>query len=315
MKLSVIVPCYNEEKTVDKFYRSISEVFLKAEYLREIIFVNDGSSDLTAEKLSALAQRDETVKVIEFSRNFGQTAAIVCGLKNCSGDCAVILDCDLQDPVELIPAMLAKREEGYDVVHARRIKRKGESFFKRATAKLYYKFLSSISNEPIPRDTGEFKLLDRRVIDQIVKLGEHDKYLRGLESWVGFKQGFVDFERKERIDGKTHYTMKKMVKLATNGVLSNSEFPLYLPLKLGIFSTFASIAAFITFAVLAALGNPLPLTAWLFPSIGLAFSLSCVFLGFTNAYVARIYREVQNRPEYIIAKTINLEEKEKNDRA
>lgn len=309
MKLSIIVPCYNEQESINDFYNAIKPVLTSCSDEHEIIFVNDGSTDSTSRILSDLAKTDICVKVVEFSKNFGQTAAILCGMNYSDGDCVAELDCDLQDPVELLPVMVEKFKEGFEVVHGRRSKRKGESLFKKATASAYYKFLDKIADSPVPRNTGEFKLMSRRVVDEILKMPERDKYLRGLESWVGFKQTFVDFERQERKKGKTHFTLKKMAKLAADGILSNSVYPLTLSIKIGFFVGFLSVAAFVTFIVLTCMSISLPLVAWLFPTITLMFAVSFTLNGFSNAYIARTYREVRHRPEYIVANTLNCEER------
>ncbi|MBP5373208.1 MAG: glycosyltransferase family 2 protein, partial [Clostridia bacterium] len=241
------------------------------------------------------------------SRNFGQQAAILCGFRVCTGDCAVELDCDLQDPVELIPKMIEKWKEGYDVVHGRRIARKGETFFKKATASYDYKKLAKVSSIDLPRNTGDFKRLDRKIVDIIINLPEHNKYLRGLESWVGFKQTFVDYERNERIAGETHYTMKKMINLAKAGLISNSFYPLSFSLKFGVFGGVLSVLGYIALIFLAAFGVINGPVWWLFPTITLLFSGLAVFNGLTNLYIEKIYDEVKNRPEYIIDDKINLE--------
>ena len=307
-KISIVVPCFNEQSTVETFYTAIVPVLEGTGMEYEILYVNDGSRDDTLSILKTLAQKDEKVKVLSFSRNFGQQAAILCGYRHASGDCVMELDVDLQDPVELIPTMIEKWKEGYDVVHGRRTKRKGESVFKKATAYCYYKFLDKISKVSVPRNTGDFKLYDRKVIEVITGMSEKNKYIRGLASWVGFKQTFVDFERNERSAGETKYTLKKMVALAKTGVLSNSNWPLYLSLKTGIFGCFASLACFLTFVVLACCKIFLPLTAWLFPTVTLCASGLALFNAITNLYVEKINDEVQNRPEYIVAEKINLDE-------
>lgn len=306
MKISVVVPCYNEEATVEKFYEACLPVLKGMNIDYEIIFVNDGSRDATREKLSELAEKDFNVKAINFSRNFGQQPAILCGFRYSTGDCVVELDCDLQDPVELIPEMYAKFLEGYDVVHGRRVKRKGESIFKKATAAMYYKFLAKISTAKMPRDTGDFKLLSRRVVDLVCSMPEHQKYLRGLESWVGFKQTFVDFERKERVAGETHYTLKKMINLAKAGILANSNYPLSLSMKVGVCGGILSVLGFIALIILAIVGVYFESILWLIPTLVLLFSVSYVFNGLTNLYIANIYEEVKNRPEYIVEETKNL---------
>lgn len=307
-KVSIIVPCYNEEQTVEVFYNAITSEFEKFNYELEVIYVNDGSTDKTEELITQLCQKDKRIKLISFSRNFGQQSAIVAGLSSCTGDCALELDVDLQDPVEVIPLMLEKWEEGFEIIHGRRKKRHGESAFKKVTASMYYKFLGKITDRGIPRNTGDFKLYDRKAINAIVSLPEHDKYLRGLASWVGFKQTFIDFDRHERSAGQSHYTVKKMIKLAKAGVLSNSGYPLYLSIKIGLAFTILSLLAFATFIVLACCKIALPLVAWLFPTVTLIGSMIFVFNGITNLYIERIYAETKNRPDYIIDKKINFEE-------
>ena len=309
MKLSVIVPCYNEQETVKRFYDAIIPVFSSIEDCRyELIFVNDGSRDKTEEILSGLADSDKAVKVVNFSRNFGQQSAILCGFRECTGDCAMELDCDLQDPVEVIPEMVKKWREGYDVVHGRRTVRRGETLFKKATAAMYYKRLAKISSVDIPRNTGDFKLLDRKVIDVIIGLPEHNKYLRGLESWVGFRQTFVDYERHERVAGKTHYTLKKMFNLAKSGVISNSNHPLTLSLKIGAIGLALSALCFLTFIVLAIAGVSLGVAAWLFPTIAFVGSGLLLANAITNMYIEKIYDEVKNRPEYLVKNKKNFDE-------
>lgn len=306
-KISVVVPCYNEEKTINIFYEKTVPVLERTGYDFELIFVDDGSADKSLQVLKQLALTDERVKVLSFSRNFGQQAAIICGYKYSSGDAVMETDCDLQDPPEVMLEMVKKWEEGYQVVHGRRIERKGESFFKKATASAYYKFLSKITDFPVPRDTGDFKLYDRVVINSILAMPEKDKYIRGLASWVGFKQTFVDYSRVERVAGDSKYTLKKMAKLAKTGIVSNSEYPLYLSLKSGIFGGVLSGVALLTFIVLAICGVNLPLTAWLFPTVILLFSLSWIFNSLSNIYISGIYSEVKKRPDYIVAESVNFD--------
>lgn len=306
-KISVVVPCYNEEKTINIFYEKTVPVLERTGYDFELIFVDDGSADKSLQVLKQLALTDDRVKVLSFSRNFGQQAAIICGYKYSSGDAVMETDCDLQDPPEVMLEMVKKWEEGYQVVHGRRIERKGESFFKKATASAYYKFLSKITDFPVPRDTGDFKLYDRVVINSILAMPEKDKYIRGLASWVGFKQTFVDYSRVERVAGDSKYTLKKMAKLAKTGIVSNSEYPLYLSLKSGIFGGVLSGVALLTFIVLAICGVNLPLTAWLFPTVILLFSLSWIFNSLSNIYISGIYSEVKKRPDYIVAESVNFD--------
>lgn len=305
-KISIVTPCYNEEATVLSFYDAVVPALENTGYDFEIIYVNDGSSDGTRELINGLAAKDQRVKTITFSRNFGQQAAILCGFRHATGDCVAEMDVDLQDPVEVLPLMLKKWEEGYEVVHGRRRSRKGESAFKKTTAKWYYRFLHRITGIRIPENTGDFKLLDRKVVEIIVALPEHERYLRGLESWVGFRQTFVDFDRNERSAGETKYTLKKMVRLAKNGIVSNSAWPLTLSFKIGAALGATSVLCFLTFIILAICGIGLPVVAWLFPFIALLISVLCVCNALTNLYLSKVYDEVKNRPDYIVQEKINL---------
>lgn len=306
MKLSVVVPCYNEEKTVGEFYKEVTPVLTEITHDYEIIFVNDGSKDQTLPLIKTLASADEKVKVISFSKNFGQQAAILAGLKASRGDAVIPMDCDLQDPVDVLPKLVEKWQDGYLVVHARRLKRDGETKFKKATAKAFYRFLNKVSETEIPEDTGDFKLLDRKVVDIVTSLKERNKYLRGLESWVGFKQGFVDFERKERFAGKTNYTLKKMLKLSADGILSNSSYPLKLFLRLGIALSVVSVLGLIACLVLQITLPHFNPVWWILAVNGLIGGLLACQKGFSDMYLYRVYEDEKARPEFIIEETVNL---------
>lgn len=307
-KYSIVVPVYNEEEAIPRFYDAILPVMDKLNEPYEIIFVNDGSKDKTLEILRNLAQKDNRVKYLSFSRNFGQQAAIYCGFEHSTGDAVIDIDVDLQDPVEVLPLMIEKWKEGYEVVHGKRTTRKGETFFKKITSSLYLKFLKIISGLKIPKNVGEFKLFDRKVIDVINSIPDKDKYLRGITAWVGFKQTEVEFVRNERTVGKTNYNLKKLLKLAWSGIISMSTWPMTLSMKFGNFGAFLSFAAFITFTVLVCCGVALPLVVWLFPTITLCFSISFILNGFNNIYITRTYVASQGRPRYIISEKKNFEE-------
>ncbi len=306
MKLSVVIPCHNEQETAGKFYSAILPVLKGLNIDYELIFVNDGSKDDTFTVLKGLSMLDNRVKVISLSRNFGQQAAILCGLKASTGDAVIPIDCDLQDPVEVIPEMLEKWKQGYAVVHGRRLSRAGETGFKKSSAKAFYRFLNKVSATDIPEDTGDFKLLDRKVVDVITSLKEHNKYLRGLESWVGFKQTFVDFERKERVAGKTNYTLKKMLKLSGDGIFSNSDFPIKFFLKLGIGLTALSVLSLIALLVVSIVQKYLYSTWLIISVIGLIGGLLLLQKGFSDIYLYRVYEEAKDRPEYLIDEKINF---------
>ncbi len=307
VKYSVVVPCFNEEETVGAFYSAVVPVMEKTKEKYELIFVNDGSRDKTEEILKDIASKDKKVKVINFSRNFGQQAALLAGFEASQGDAVIDIDVDLQDPVEAILPMIEKWKEGYDIVHGKRLVRKGETFFKKATSTIYTKFYKNITGLDIPKNCGDFKLFDRKVIDVITSMPERDRFLRGITAWVGFKQTYVEFERQKRVAGETKYTIKKLFKLATNGIVANSSYPLSLSLKTGIFGTICSLLAFVTFVVLSICKVSLPLVSWLFPTITLVGSLMFIFNGISNIYTARIYFEVQDRPKYIIREKINFD--------
>ena len=308
-KISLVIPMYYEEQVAEECYKRVTKVLkdLK-EYNYEIIFINDGSKDKTLEILENLAKTDDNVKIISFSRNFGHQAAVTAGLKYVSGDAIIIMDADLQDPPELIPDMLEYWKNGYEVIYGKRKKRDGESAFKLFTAKVFYETLNALSDVEIPKDTGDFRLVDRKVVDVINQLPEHNKFLRGLFSWVGFKQYAYEYERKERFAGKTKYPLKKMLKLAKDGILGFSTKPLKIVGGLGIISVLISIAILI-YAILSFTYKWNSLTpGWTSIMCTMTFLGGIILLSLwmIGEYIARIYDETKQRPEYIIDKTINI---------
>ena len=309
-KVSLIIPMYYEEEVAETCYKRVEKVLAGLKnYEYEIIFINDGSKDKTLEILEKIANKDKNVKVISFSRNFGHQAAVTAGLKYISGDAIVIIDADLQDPPELIPDMLKLWEDGNEVIYGKRNKRKGESAFKLLTAKMFYKTLNALSDVEIPRDTGDFRLVDRKVVDVINALPEHNKFLRGLFSWVGFKQTPFNYERKERVAGKTKYPFKKMVKLASDGIVSFSTKPLKLLGKLGVLSILISFAILI-YSIISYIFELNNLTAgWTSIMVAITFfaGVQLVSLWIISEYIGRIYDETKNRPQFIIDKTINID--------
>lgn len=309
-KISIIIPMYFEEKTVNEAYKRTKKVFEELkQYSYEIVCIDDGSKDKTLQLIENIASKDKNVKVISFSRNFGHQAAITAGLKAVTGDAAVIMDCDMQDPPELIPEMIKLWENGNDVIYAKRKIRKGENKFKLYTAKMFYRLLNKISEIKIPEDTGDFRLADRKVIDVINELPEHNKYLRGLFTWVGFKQVPLEYERQERFAGKTKYSLTKMVKLASDGITSFSKKPLKILGIFGIFAIIASILLFI-YAIISyvfKLNSLMP--GWTSIMITITFfgGLQLISVWLISEYIGKIFDESKNRPEYIIAKKINLD--------
>ena len=306
--ISIITPVYNEHECLPTFFKRVIPIMEEIGLPFEIIAVNDGSKDDSAEILRAQCEKDKRCKAVNFSRNFGQQAAFLCGLKNSSGDCAILIDADLQDPPELFPEMIAKWKEGYDVVHGIRKVRKGETFFKKFTSSFFIKLLTKSSGLDIPANSGEFKLYDRKVIDAICALPEKSRYLRVQIAWVGFKQTTVEFDRDERTEGETKFTLKKMLKTAEAGIVPYSPKVLKLSGKVGLVGGVLSTLTFLTFIILAIAGNTLPLTAWLFPTITLATSILLVSNGITDLYLGYLYEDVKNRPVYIEREKINFED-------
>lgn len=317
-KISVVIPMYYEEEVVDICYKRVVNNLKKLsdKYNYEIIFINDGSKDSTLEILKKIASNDDNVKIISFSRNFGHQAAVTAGIRNVTGDAIIIMDADLQDPPELFEGMIEKWEEGYEVVYGKRKTREGESIFKLLTARMFYNTLNKLSEIEIPKDTGDFRLVDRKVIDVIATLPEHNKFLRGLFSWVGFNQYAYEYNRVNRIAGKTKYPFKKMFKLATDGILSFSAKPLKIVGAIGIFSVIVSIIILI-YSIVSYMFKLNSLTpGWTSIMCTMTFigGIILISLWMIGEYIARIYEESLGRPEYIIDELMNFkgEEYEEN---
>ena len=317
-KISVVIPMYCEEEVVDICYKRVVNNLKKLsdKYSYEIIFINDGSKDSTLEILKKIASNDDNVKIISFSRNFGHQAAVTAGIRNVTGDAVIIMDADLQDPPELFEGMIEKWEEGYEVVYGKRKTREGESRFKLLTARMFYNTLNKLSEIEIPKDTGDFRLVDRKVIDVIATLPEHNKFLRGLFSWVGFNQYAYEYNRVNRVAGKTKYPFKKMFKLATDGILSFSAKPLKIVGAIGIFSVIVSIIILI-YSIVSYMFKLNSLTpGWTSIMCTMTFigGIILISLWMIGEYIARIYEESLGRPEYIIDELINFkgEEYEEN---
>ncbi len=309
-KVTLVIPMYYEEKVAEECYKRVKENLVKLEnYEHEIIFVNDGSKDKTLEILQKIAEEDVNVKVISFSRNFGHQAAVTAGLQYVTGDAIVIMDADLQDPPELIPDMLKLWEDGNEVIYGKRKSRDGESIFKLFTAKMFYKTLNALSDVEIPKDTGDFRLVDRKVVDTINALPEHNKFLRGLFSWVGYKQKAFEYERKERFAGETKYPLKKMLKLASDGIISFSTKPLKLVGALGMISIIISIVL-LTYAFVSYIFNLNNISAgWTSIMVVVTFfsGIQLLSIWIIAEYVGRIYDETKQRPQYIVDRKINID--------
>jgi len=298
---SIIIPVYNEEAVVHETYLRLSRVMQVIAQPYELLFINDGSRDRTAEIIEGLAEADNCVKLLDFSRNFGHQIAITAGMDYARGDAIVIIDADLQDPPELIPQMIDKWHEGYDIVYAQRSKRKGETLFKKWTAALFYRTLRALTEVDIPLDTGDFRLIDRKVCYAMCSIREKNRFVRGLVSWVGFRATAVEYVREERFAGETKYPLKKMLRFSMDGITSFS----YKPLKLATYLGFMiSLASFIY--LLISLGQRLFTTStvagWssLIACLLLLNGVTLIILGILGEYVGRIYDETKNRPLYIL---------------
>ncbi len=299
MLLSVIVPLYNEEEIVAKTFAVLEQELAGIEH--ELIFVNDGSTDRTREILESLLPQTPQNRLVSFSRNFGHQAAFSAGLRHARGRAVVIIDGDLQDPPALIRDMLKKWEEGYQVVYAQRKKRKGETFFKKASAHAFYKILHALTSIDIPMDTGDFRLMDRAVVDQLNALPERNRFLRGLVCWVGFKRTGILYERKERIAGKSKYPLRKMFRLAMDGITSFSTTPLKISFLTGTVATTVAFGLFV-WSVLEKFLNPVttvPGWASLMTAIVFFGGIQLMSIGILGEYIGRIYEEVKQRPLYI----------------
>ncbi len=301
IRYSIVVPVYNEELVAEESYKRLKQVMDSTGEAYELIFVNDGSRDKTAEIISGICDRDSNVKLINFSRNFGHQTAITAGMDNSSGQAVVVIDADLQDPPEVILEMIAKWKEGYDVVYGQRLKRKGETFFKKITAKMFYRLLASMTSVDIPVDTGDFRLIDRKVCDVMSSLTEKNRYVRGLVSWVGFRQTAVTYVRDERFAGETKYPLKKMLKFAMDGITTFSYKPLKISTYIGFLVAACSFIYLIVVLCLRLFTNT-TVTGWASTlAVSLIFNgVILMMLGIIGEYIGRIYDEAKNRPLYII---------------
>lgn len=313
MELSVVVPVLNEASNVRPLYERLIKTLENVTSDFEIIYIDDGSTDDTTKNVMALRSEDERVKLVSFSRNFGHEMANSAGFRKASGDAVVIIDGDLQDPPELIADMYSKFKEGFDIVYAKRTSRKKESILKKMTSKVFYRVMKYMSYVELPLDTGDFRLLSRRVVDEVNKLNEHNRFFRGITHWVGFNITHVEFSRDERHSGKTKYNYFKLIKLAVDAILSFS----YKPLKM--FSIFGFCMSAFSFLFMAywiiykfITNNPIAGWTSLVTIILFCFGIVMMQISVLGEYVARIYEEVRRRPLYIVAKQEGIEN-EKTD--
>ena len=307
-KFSVVVPAYNEEEVLPHTHKRLTAV-MEGLGSYEIIYVNDGSRDNTLSILKELAEKDPHVVAVYFSRNFGQQAAVTAGMHAARGRAVILIDADLQDPPETIPKMVERWRAGADVVYGKRKLRKGETFFKKITSKLYYRVFRFLSGSNAPLDTGDFRLMDRKVVDEINAMTEHNRYVRGMISWVGFRKEPVEFIREEREYGETKYGVRQMVRLAIDGIVGFSLKPLTITIPMGLVVAVASLIALIVELVLALCGRMIPLVYPLLTGLFLFVGLLFVIIGILGGYIGRIYDEAKERPNYIINEIITQEER------
>lgn len=301
MELSVIIPIYNEEDNIHNLYDRLKPVVQGITNSHEFIFINDGSKDLSFDLIKALSSKDDTIRYINFSRNFGHQIAVMAGIDHCKGDAVVIIDADLQDPPELIVDMYAKMQEGYEVVYAKRKSRNGENFLKKFTAKTFYRILGSLTSISIPVDTGDFRIMHKQIVEVLKKMPEQQKFLRGQISWIGFNQTFVEYDRQERQGGETGYTYKKMIRLALDGITSFSN----VPLKFATLSGF--LVSGVAFSVMLyalysrfILKDFVPGWTSMILSVMFIGGIQLITIGIIGEYISRISTNIRNRPLYII---------------
>lgn len=310
-KLAVIVPCYNEEAVIGESYRRTKAVLERLPNPTEIIYINDGSEDGTRDLLNQIAANDPDVRVIHFSRNFGHQPAVTAGINHCDADLAVIIDADMQDPPELIPDLLALyAKENANVVYCVRKSREGESFFKLFTSKMFYRVLNYMSEVHFPLDTGDFRLIDRKVMNEFNRFKERGKYIRGLISWVGFHQVPFYYEREARIAGTTKYPLSKMLKFASTAMLYFSKKPLRLAASLGFISVVVGIVLAVWFTLGKIYGFSDAEEGWtsIMTSIIFFGGVQLLTVGVLGQYVGILFDEIKARPEYIVDEKKNFEE-------
>ncbi len=300
--LSVVIPCFNEEEVIGETVKRLRAFCGGLVDLQvELIFVDDGSRDRTRELLRGYAAEDSRIRIVGFARNFGHQIAVTAGIDAARGDAVVLIDADLQDPPEVVHEMVAKWREGYDVVYGTRTDRPGESAFKLATARAFYRLLNRLSDVPIPLDTGDFRLMSRPVVETLKAMPERDRFVRGMVSWVGFRQVALPYRRAERFAGESKYPMRKMLRFATDGILSFSIKPLQMSITLGLLAAVLSLSG-IAYALYLRVFTSVWVEGWTALMIAVLFlgGVQLVCVGILGEYVGRIYNEVKRRPLYVV---------------
>ena len=304
--LSIIIPVFNEENNVTPLLERLLPVISRYQY--EVIFISDGSTDATAAEVKKHAEKNSNIKFVNFYRNFGHQMALTCGYRQAQGDCVITIDADLQDPPEIIHEMIEKWKAGAKVVYARRKTREVDSFFKKKTAALFYRFINFLSETPIPDEVGDFRLLDKEIVQFLNNLPEQSRFLRGLVAWGGYPAEFVYFKREKRHRGETHYTFSRMLNFALEGIISFSTKPLRLASYLGFLSAGVGFLG-ILYAIVGKFFHPIGwVTGWTALFVGIMFvgGVQLLTIGIIGEYISRIYIEIQKRPQYLIKEKINL---------
>jgi polyisoprenyl-phosphate glycosyltransferase len=306
--ISIVVPCYNEEDNTEHFYQEIKKVFEPLEYDFEIIFIDDGSKDNTVQSIISLNSIDPRVKLIALTRNFGKEIALTSGLDAASGAAAIPMDVDLQDPPELVPELIKKWEEGYDVVYAVRTQRKGEGFMKRFTAYSFYKIINKITKIEIPRNTGDYRILDQKVLKALKGVREYHRFMKGLFSWVGYKQIGIEYIRQPRYSGRSKFNYMKLIGFAIEGLTSFTVAPLRLAT---IFGFLISLVAFFygLYIILTTVlrGADVPGYPSLFVAILFLGGIQLITIGLIGEYIGRIFNETKNRPLYLVREQVGFD--------
>ncbi len=306
--LSLVVPMYNEEETVPIFYRRAVAALEQTAVPFEIVFVDDGSTDATFERLRVLAQGDARIKVVRFSRNFGHQTAVTAGLHYARGAAVAVIDGDLQDPPEFVPRLFEKWREGFEVVYAVRRTRK-ENVLKRAAYRLFYRLLRRLSYIDIPLDSGDFAIMDRRVVDELNAMPERNRFVRGIRAWVGFRQVGLEYDREPRFAGESKYPLSKLIKLAYDGLISYSFVPLRMVTHLGFLISVVAFAAVVYLLTLRVVYGEHLITGWTSTVVIVLFlgGIQLLSLGILGEYVGRIFDEVKRRPLYVVKETLGFD--------
>lgn len=306
--LSVVLPVFNEQGGLPEVYRRVKAVLVKTGLSHEIIFVNDGSRDGSWQVLLDLANRDRMVKAVNLSRNFGHQVAITAGIDASGGASVIVMDSDLQDPPELIEALLQKYREGFDVVYAQRRTRDGETWFKRTTARVFYRVIRRMTTVDMPIDTGDFRLMSRRVVDDLKRMQEQSRFVRGLVTWVGYNQAPVLYDRERRYGGDTKFPVTKMMKFALDGITGFSSQPLRLASHAGLLLAAASLVLMLGFAAYKLSGGSGLVPGWTSLMVAVLFlgGLQLLAIGILGEYIGRIYEEAKRRPLYLVQETRNV---------